>query len=260
MATGLARRFPCTRPVPARTSIRRSLCGLTIGLCQQLGRCHSSNGPRLSGRYAAKRSVSNFQAAARLAHSGKLGKRIRFSPRFIPWSLDNTTPLGEPIACARRLRLGYVARPACRWRLTTSIMSTVLARLRFSTPAQNLWIRRAHARSLPMGQPDGRYDANRVRAGSQGIHASTCQWRKARARFSRHSSANGPAGCNRWELVRCVTSATKACRNGRRYGPWFILRRLRRKLRSERERELPLCGPEHRRPRRNFSTTVRRSR
>ena len=69
-------------------------CGLTIGLCQQLDDVIRQTG-RVFQAGTQRRSVSNFQAAARLAHSGKLGKlHTLFASVYTP-SLDNSWLPGE---------------------------------------------------------------------------------------------------------------------------------------------------------------------
>jgi predicted dehydrogenase len=70
-------------------------CGLTIGLCQELDDVIRQTG-RVFQAGTQRRSVANFQAAVRLAHSGKLGKlQTLFASVYTP-SLDNTWLPGEP--------------------------------------------------------------------------------------------------------------------------------------------------------------------
>jgi predicted dehydrogenase len=70
-------------------------CGLTIGLCQQLDDVIRQTG-RVFQTGTQRRSVSNFQAAVRLAHSGKLGKlHTLFASVYTP-TIDNTWLPGEP--------------------------------------------------------------------------------------------------------------------------------------------------------------------
>jgi predicted dehydrogenase len=70
-------------------------CGLTIGLCQKLDDVIRETG-RVFQTGTQRRSVSNFQAAVRLAQSGKLGKlHTLFASVYTP-SLDNTWLPGEP--------------------------------------------------------------------------------------------------------------------------------------------------------------------
>jgi predicted dehydrogenase len=70
-------------------------CGLTIGLCQAL-----DNAIRKTGRVfqagTQRRSVANFQAAIKLAHSGKLGKlQTLFASVYTP-SIETAWLPGEP--------------------------------------------------------------------------------------------------------------------------------------------------------------------
>ena len=60
-------------PRPARTSTARSPAGITIGLCQAVDDTIRRYG-RVFQAGTQRRTVSNFQAAVQLAHSGKLGK------------------------------------------------------------------------------------------------------------------------------------------------------------------------------------------
>ena len=70
-------------------------CGLTIGLCQQLDDVIRQTG-RVFQAGTQRRSVANFQAAVKLAHSGKLGKlQTLYASVYTP-SLDNTWLPGEP--------------------------------------------------------------------------------------------------------------------------------------------------------------------
>jgi predicted dehydrogenase len=70
-------------------------CGLTIGLCQKLDDVIHQTG-RVFQTGTQRRSVANFQAAVRLAHSGKLGKlQTLFASVYTP-SLDNAWLPGEP--------------------------------------------------------------------------------------------------------------------------------------------------------------------
>jgi predicted dehydrogenase len=70
-------------------------CGLTIGLCQSLDEVIRQTGSVFQAG-TQRRSVANFQAAVRLAHSGKLGKiHTLIASVYVP-TLDNTWLPGEP--------------------------------------------------------------------------------------------------------------------------------------------------------------------
>ena len=70
-------------------------CGLTIGLCQALDDAIRKTG-RVFQAGTQRRSVGNFQAAVRLAHSGKLGKlQTLFASVYTP-SIETTWLPGEP--------------------------------------------------------------------------------------------------------------------------------------------------------------------
>jgi len=70
-------------------------CGLTIGLCQALDNTIQKTG-RVFQAGTQRRSVGNFQAAVRLAQSGKLGKlQTVFASVYTP-SIETTWLAGEP--------------------------------------------------------------------------------------------------------------------------------------------------------------------
>ncbi len=70
-------------------------CGLTIGLCQALDETIRKTG-RVFQAGTQRRSVANFQAAVRLAQSGKLGKiHTLFASVYTP-SIETTWLPGEP--------------------------------------------------------------------------------------------------------------------------------------------------------------------
>ena len=70
-------------------------CGLTIGLCQALDDTIQKTG-RVFQAGTQRRSVANFQAAVRLAQSGKLGKlHTLFASVYTP-SIETTWLPGEP--------------------------------------------------------------------------------------------------------------------------------------------------------------------
>ena len=70
-------------------------CGLTIGLCQALDDAIQKTG-RVFQAGTQRRSVANFQAAVRLAQSGKLGKlHTLFASVYTP-SIETTWLPGEP--------------------------------------------------------------------------------------------------------------------------------------------------------------------
>ena len=70
-------------------------CGLTIGLCQALDEVIQKTG-RVFQAGTQRRSVANFQAAVRLARSGKLGKlQTLFASVYTP-SIETTWLPGEP--------------------------------------------------------------------------------------------------------------------------------------------------------------------
>ena len=70
-------------------------CGLTIGLCQALDDAVRATG-RVFQAGTQRRSVANFQAAVRLAQSGKLGKlQTLFASVYTP-SIETTWLPGEP--------------------------------------------------------------------------------------------------------------------------------------------------------------------
>ncbi|MGA2619685.1 MAG: Gfo/Idh/MocA family oxidoreductase [Thermoguttaceae bacterium] len=70
-------------------------CGLTIGLCQALDDVIQKTG-RVFQAGTQRRSVANFQAAVRLAQSGKLGKlQTLFASVYTP-SIETTWLPGEP--------------------------------------------------------------------------------------------------------------------------------------------------------------------
>jgi predicted dehydrogenase len=70
-------------------------CGLTIGLCQALDDAIQKTG-RVFQAGTQRRNVANFQAAVRLARSGKLGKlQTLFASVYTP-SIETTWLPGEP--------------------------------------------------------------------------------------------------------------------------------------------------------------------
>lgn len=70
-------------------------CGLTIGLCQQLDDTIRETG-RVFQAGTQRRSVANFQAAVKLAQSGKLGKlKTLFASIYTP-SIESAWLPGEP--------------------------------------------------------------------------------------------------------------------------------------------------------------------
>ena len=70
-------------------------CGLTIGLCQELDETVRKTGCVFQAG-TQRRSVANFQAAVRLAQSGKLGKiHTLFASVYTP-SIETTWLPGEP--------------------------------------------------------------------------------------------------------------------------------------------------------------------
>jgi predicted dehydrogenase len=70
-------------------------CGLTIGLCKALDETIQQTG-RVFQAGTQRRSVANFQAAVRLAQSGKLGKlHTLFASVYTP-SIETTWLPGEP--------------------------------------------------------------------------------------------------------------------------------------------------------------------
>jgi len=70
-------------------------CGLTIGLCQALDDVIRNTG-RVFQAGTQRRSLANFQAAVRLAHSGKLGKlQTLFASVYTP-SIETAWLPGEP--------------------------------------------------------------------------------------------------------------------------------------------------------------------
>lgn len=70
-------------------------CGLTIGLCQQLDDTIRQTG-RVFQAGTQRRSVPNFQAAVKLAQSGKLGKLKELYASVYTPTLDNTWMPGQP--------------------------------------------------------------------------------------------------------------------------------------------------------------------
>jgi len=70
-------------------------CGMTIGLCQTLDDVIRQTG-RVFQAGTQRRSVANFQAAARLAHSGKLGKLHTLYASIYRPSIDTAWLPGEP--------------------------------------------------------------------------------------------------------------------------------------------------------------------
>ena len=84
-------------------------CGLTIGLCQALDDTIRQT-KRVFQAGTQRRSVANFQAAVRLAQSGKLGKiHTLFASVYTP-SIETTWLPGEPTPPRDVCRLGPVAR------------------------------------------------------------------------------------------------------------------------------------------------------
>jgi predicted dehydrogenase len=70
-------------------------CGLTIDLCRKLADVMAETG-RVFQAGTQRRNVSNFQAAVKLAHDGKLGKlKTLFASVYTP-QLDNAWLPGEP--------------------------------------------------------------------------------------------------------------------------------------------------------------------
>ena len=132
-------------------------CGLTIGLCQALDDMIRKTG-RVFQAGTQRRSVANFQAAVRLAQSGKLGKlQTLFASVYTP-SIDTTWLPGEPTPPARRGRLGPVAGPG-----PLAALQPSLRRRRwrgywdFDSGARLLDWGAPHGRSLPVGQPGRRH-------------------------------------------------------------------------------------------------------
>lgn len=81
-------------------------CGITIGLCQALDDTIRAT-KRVFQAGTQRRSVANFQAAVRLAHSGKLGKlHTLVASVYMPVLQNNWLP-GEPTP----------ARDVCDWDL-----------------------------------------------------------------------------------------------------------------------------------------------
>ena len=70
-------------------------CGLTIGLCQALDDVIQTTG-RVFQAGTQRRSVRNFQAAVRLAHSGKLGKLHTLVASVYTPSIETAWLPGEP--------------------------------------------------------------------------------------------------------------------------------------------------------------------
>ncbi len=70
-------------------------CGLTIGLCQALDDVIRKTG-RVFQAGTQRRSVANFQAAVRLAQSGKLGKLQTLFASVYKLSIETTWLAGEP--------------------------------------------------------------------------------------------------------------------------------------------------------------------
>jgi predicted dehydrogenase len=70
-------------------------CGLTIGLCQALDDVVRKTG-RVFQAGTQRRSVANFQAAVRLAHSGKLGKLHTLYASVYTPSIETSWLPGEP--------------------------------------------------------------------------------------------------------------------------------------------------------------------
>ena len=70
-------------------------CGLSIGLCQALDDVIQKTG-RVFQAGTQRRSVANFQAAVRLAHSGKLGKVHTLVASVYTPSIETSWLPGEP--------------------------------------------------------------------------------------------------------------------------------------------------------------------
>jgi len=81
-------------------------CGLTIGLCQALDDTINQT-KRIFQAGTQRRSVANFQAAVRLAQSGKLGKIHTLVASIYNLSIETTWLPGEPTP----------ARDVCDWDL-----------------------------------------------------------------------------------------------------------------------------------------------
>ena len=80
-------------------------CGLTIGYCQQLAETMNKTG-RIFQAGTQRRSVSNFQQAVQLAHSGKLGKiHTLYASVYVP-SIETTWLPGEPTPAKDATRPG----------------------------------------------------------------------------------------------------------------------------------------------------------
>ena len=82
-------------PRPAKTFYSEKPCGLTIGLCQALDDTIRQT-RRVFQAGTQRRSVANFQAAVRLAKSGKLGKIHTLVASIYTPSIETAWLPGEP--------------------------------------------------------------------------------------------------------------------------------------------------------------------
>ena len=103
-------------------------CGLTIGLCQALDDVIRKTG-RVFQAGTQRRSVANFQAAVRLAQSGKLGKLQTLFASVYKLSIETTWLAGRTDSAARRCRLGSVARTGPLAPLQPSLCRRAVARI-----------------------------------------------------------------------------------------------------------------------------------
>ena len=139
-------------------------CGLTIGLCQALDDVIQKTG-RVFQAGTQRRSVANFQAAVRLAQSGKLGKlQTLFASVYTP-SIETTWLPGEPTpprdVVDWDLWLGPAPWRPYNHRYVEGRMARILGfRLRRAVAR----LGSAHGRSLPVGQRGRRHRARRIRS------------------------------------------------------------------------------------------------
>ena len=184
-------------------------CGLTIENCQQLADTMQATG-RVFQAGTQRRSVPNFQQAVELAHSGKLGKLHTLYASVYEPAIETTWLPGQPTpprdVCDWNLWLG----PA-PWRPYNKLY--VDGRWRgyydFDSGAKLLdW--GAHRRSLSVGQPGGRHDADRVCAERQGHHLPLCQRCDAGPGLPGDTVCRASRlGAEPWHLSRCGSSARK---------------------------------------------------
>ena len=185
-------------------------CGLTIAWCQALDDTIRQT-RRVFQAGTQRRSVPNFQAAVRLAHSGKLGRLQRLHASvYVPtvrndWLPAEATP-------ARRGRLGPVAGAGAVAAIQQAICGGRVAwllGLRLGLPAPGLG--RPHHRLVPVGQQGRRHHAGGIPAfGKHDHRGATPTGCNSSLTSSRRRSENGRAGYNRLGPARCGSWGTRA--------------------------------------------------